>query len=113
MRLSLFRQPMGYFNDGAIWQQNKKDDYLWAIRKIATQCNSESNLGHGITLCDGVGRTGPARGKGLSAPQFRESSFTMSVNNANGLARSLGSGPTDATATALAAMRPPYERGRE
>ena len=95
MRLSLFRQPVGYFNDGAIWQQNKKDDYLWAIRKIATQCNSESNLGHGITLCDGVGRTGPARGKGLSAPQFRESSFTMSVNNANGLARSLGSGPTD------------------
>ena len=55
----------------------------------------------------------PAKGEGLSAPQFRESSFTMSVNNANGLARSLGSGPTDATATALAAMRPPNERGRE
>ena len=29
----------------------------------------------------------PAKGEGLSAPQFRESSFTMSVNNANGLAR--------------------------
>ena len=46
--------------------------------------------GHGITLCDdGVGQGKPAVGeKGLSAPQFRESSFTMSVNNANGLARS-------------------------
>ena len=29
----------------------------------------------------------PAKGEGLSAPQFRESSFTMSVNNANGLAQ--------------------------
>ena len=38
--------------------------------------------------------------EGLSAPQFRKSSFTMSVNNANGLARSQRDRPRPTTATA-------------
>ena len=37
-------------------------------------------------------------GEGLSAPQFRKSSFTMSVNNANGLARSQRDQPRPTTA---------------
>ena len=37
-------------------------------------------------------------GEGLSAPQFRKSSFTMSVNNANGLARSQRDRPRPTTA---------------
>ena len=74
--------------------------------------------GHGITLCDdGVGQGQPAAAvgeKGLSAPQFRESSFTMSVNNANGLARSGRDRRTDRDRDRPRSLAPATdERGRE